>query len=193
MTFETFTNDKKLNEELITMYKEKLEMYKSKVQHYENLIEEKKIKIKKNIENDEDDDEEEYKNNNKNVSEKTNKKKKKTKEPETESDSESSESENETESENEDSGNNNVEGFTNFKLVKERFATENDKWKLRKDPKFYFYLGLRSLLYACLFYILANKETVIYVGKYFKTNDERAIYILMAVFFAFYYALNIFI
>jgi hypothetical protein len=56
-------------------------------------------------------------------------------------------------------------------------------------------LLLRSLLYACLFYILAHPDTSAFLTKrLFKTlAKNNVLYVLMAVFLVIYYLLNLFI
>jgi hypothetical protein len=60
---------------------------------------------------------------------------------------------------------------------------------------FSFDLLLRSLLYACLFYILAHPDTSAFLTKrLFKTlAKSNVLYVLMTVFLVVYYLLNLFI
>jgi len=55
-------------------------------------------------------------------------------------------------------------------------------------------LFLRSVLYACLFYLLAHPDTFKFVGKLLKrVSKSNLLYVHMAVFAVLYYLLNLFI
>jgi hypothetical protein len=55
-------------------------------------------------------------------------------------------------------------------------------------------LLLRSLLYACLFYLLAHPDTFnLVIRRLVKVSKVQGLYISMAVFFVTYYVLNLFI
>ena len=55
-------------------------------------------------------------------------------------------------------------------------------------------LLLRSVLYACLFFILAHPDTLKMVGKLLKgVSKANLLYVHMLVFAVVYYVLNLFI
>ena len=55
-------------------------------------------------------------------------------------------------------------------------------------------LLLRSVLYACLFYLLAHPDTFKFVGKVLKrVSKSNLLYVHMLVFAVLYYLLNLFI
>jgi len=55
-------------------------------------------------------------------------------------------------------------------------------------------LLLRSILYACLFYLLAHPDTFKFVGKVLKrVSKSNLLYVHMVVFAVLYYLLNLFI
>tara|TARA_Y100000590_G_scaffold470361_2_gene664173 strand:- start:5649 stop:6290 length:642 start_codon:yes stop_codon:yes gene_type:complete len=213
MYFEGFTNaDKKLNEEQLDRYKQKLELHQDKVNHYKSLIKEFMLDSKNDIDTDtevEDDvevevkveDKSRYKSNNESK-ESVKSDKLNTKDTETVTTKVSNEkltnkkdtdTDDSDESEEDEPNNPNVEGFSNFSNRKvERFSNATD-WKLPTSPRFYLNVGLRSLLFSCLFYIFAHYETMDYLKKAFKLSKDASLYVLMAMFFVFYFVLNIFL
>jgi len=203
MYFEGFANadKKKMNEEQLDRYKEKLELYKDKVNHYKNLI--KESMLDSNEPDNEDEDEPVNKSKEPKDSDTVTKEVSKankdsdtvtkavSKKTETGDSDESDESDEEDEPKNP-----NIEGFSNFSNRKiERFGgtSSSSDWKLPTSPRFYLNVGLRSLLFSCLFYIFAHYETKDYLMKSFKLSKDGSLYVLMAMFFVFYFALNIFL
>jgi len=203
MYFEGFANadKKKMNEEQLDRYKEKLELYKDKVNHYKNLI--KESMLDSNEPDNEDEDEPVNKSKEPKDSDTVTKEVSKankdsdtvtkavSKKTETGDSDESDESDEEDEPKNP-----NIEGFSNFSNRKiERFGgtSSSSDWNFPTSPRFYLNVGLRSLLFSCLFYIFAHYETKDYLMKSFKLSKDGSLYVLMAMFFVFYFALNIFL
>ena len=214
MYFEGFANadKKKMNEEQLDRYKEKLELYKDKVNHYKNLI--KESMLDSNEPDNEDEDEPVNKSKEPKDSDtvtkavsKANKdsdtvtkavsKANKDSDTVTKAVSKGEETGDSDESDEEDEPKNpNIEGFSNFSNRKiERFGgtSSSSDWNFPTSPRFYLNVGLRSLLFSCLFYIFAHYETIDYLKKAFKLSKDGSLYVLMAMFFVFYFALNIFL
>jgi len=213
MYFEGFANadKKKMNEEQLDRYKEKLDLYQEKANHYKNLIKERMLDSNDNEPDTEDEDKPVNKQK-KDTKETKSKESKKSNDESTESDEtetvttavskeklinkKETEDTDDSDEEDEPTNNPNVEGFSNFSNRKvERFGSTSSSsdWKLPTSPRFYLNVGLRSLLFACLFYIFAHYETKDYLMKSFKLSKDGSLYVLMAMFFVFYFALNIFL
>lgn len=201
----TTADKKKLNEEMLERYQEKLELFESKVEYYKNLIKEKMLDGK-DISKEEAESEKAKAE--KAKAEKAESEKAESEKAEAESGKAKAESEesntkkNDNDSDSDDSDdddvkNPNLEGFSNFSFKKrEGFynpTSASGKWKLPRSGRFYLNLGLRSLLYACLFYILIHYETRYYMTKVLKLSEDNSQYVLMIIFFVFYFVLNIFL
>ena len=88
-----------------------------------------------------------------------------------------------------------VETDDNNEIV-ENFQNNNNTIEYHTGSKKYFSLDLllRSVLYACLFYVLSHRDTYKLVGKLLKRIPKgNLIYVHMAVFAVVYYLLNLFI
>ena len=88
-----------------------------------------------------------------------------------------------------------VETDDNNEIV-ENFQNNNNTIEYHTGSKKYFSLDLllRSVLYACLFYVLSHRDTYKLVGKLLKRVPKgNLIYVHMAVFALVYYLLNLFI
>jgi len=79
---------------------------------------------------------------------------------------------------------------------KENFQNEfnNNEFTVRYGNNFHLDLVLRSLLYACVFYLLANPDTLQFVCKKVPgVKKSNSLLVMMVVFFVVYYLLNQFI
>ena len=79
---------------------------------------------------------------------------------------------------------------------KENFQNEfnNNEFTVRYGNNFHLDLVLRSLLYACVFYLLANPDTLQFVCKKVPgVKKSNSLLVMMVVFFVVYYVLNQFI
>ena len=88
-----------------------------------------------------------------------------------------------------------VETDDNNEIV-ENFQNNNNTIEYHTGSNKYFSLDLllRSVLYACLFYVLSHRDTYKLVGKILKRVPKgNLIYVHMAVFAVVYYLLNLFI
>ena len=79
------------------------------------------------------------------------------------------------------------EGFANHDYNNNEFTVRNNN-VLKMD------LLLRSVLYACLFYLLAHPDTLSSVVKNVPgVKKANSLLVMMGVFFLVYYILNLFI
>ena len=88
-----------------------------------------------------------------------------------------------------------VETDDNNEIV-ENFQNNNNTIEYQTGSKNLFSLDLllRSVLYACLFYVLSHPDTYKLVGKLLKrVSKGNLIYVHMVVFAVVYYILNLFI
>ena len=90
------------------------------------------------------------------------------------------------EDEEENSNNLSLENFQN--------EFNNNEFTVRYGNNFHLDLVLRSLLYACVFYLLANPDTLQFVCKKVPgVKKSNSLLVMMVVFFVVYYLLNQFI
>lgn len=80
--------------------------------------------------------------------------------------------------------------------IVEGFQNNNNTIEYHTGAKSYLSLDLllRSVLYACLFFVLAHPDTFKFVGKFLKkVSKSNLLYVHMVVFAVVYYLLNLFI
>ena len=80
--------------------------------------------------------------------------------------------------------------------IVEGFQNNNNTIEYQTGAKSYLSLDLllRSVLYACLFFVLAHPDTFKFVGKLLKkVSKSNLLYVHMVVFAVVYYLLNLFI
>lgn len=80
--------------------------------------------------------------------------------------------------------------------IVEGFQNNNNTIEYHTGAKSYLSLDLllRSVLYACLFFVLAHPDTFKFVGKLLKkVSKSNLLYVHMVVFAVVYYLLNLFI
>ena len=80
--------------------------------------------------------------------------------------------------------------------IVEGFQNNNNTIEYQTGTKSYLSLDLllRSVLYACLFFVLAHPDTFKFLGKLLKkVSKSNLLYVHMVVFAVVYYLLNLFI